>query len=258
MKQNQEVVIIACGEDNLIRRAVCSIVENASQHGHHVSITICDDSRESNRVSATSGKIVQKCNAGGDTAWIGRESKRKFVTRLSAHALVDPAIIAFGLFGERDSPNTTGANRNCALLHTVGQQVILSDADVLWDMRVAPGCVSQKATSPLHYAPANIVHYASREDVERSLSKAPLDHIGLHQRLLGRSVLDCIGERDIEVGLYAAANACNVAVTYPGIWGDSAARDAAPFLLKILDERRVINDEDVRRILLKRGCTFMI
>jgi hypothetical protein len=143
--------------------------------------------------------------------YAGRKEKSRFAAALAAESAVSPETIDFALFGNASCERSTGANRNCLLLDTVGGLLLSVDDDTLCQIAGAPE--RETALSFFSgYDPTELWFFPNRARAIRSVSFADVDALGCHESLLGSDVAGLAGPTE---------TTGRVAMTLNGLVGDS-------------------------------------
>jgi len=119
--------------------------------------------------------------------YAGRQEKEKYIARL-AQAGINPRTATHALMGiDIGKVCTTGANRNVALLDTLGQYVLSVDDDSVCMTAIHPAKTDMLCLGA-HDIPRDAWFYATRECVMRNTAWTQDDLFAEHERLLGKSL----------------------------------------------------------------------
>ena len=189
-----------------------SYLENCQRHARIPEFVVADDSpgaEAADRTRAALRKLAQRFNAR--VRYGGQQEKNRFAAALAAESKVAGKIIYFLLFGDGRCTRSTGANRNCLLLDTVGTLILTVDDDTLCRTAAAPEC----ETSPSFFSghdPTAFWFFPDRARATQAVSSVDADVLTLHEPLLGSAV----------AGLGVPAESSGrVAMTLHGLVGDS-------------------------------------
>jgi hypothetical protein len=197
-----------------------SYLENCQRHARIPEFVVTDDSpgtEAADRTRAALRKLAHRFNAR--VRYGGRREKSRFAAALAAESKVAGKIIYFLLFGDERCTRSTGANRNCLLLDTVGTLILTVDDDTLCRTAAVP----ERETSPSFfsgYDPTAFWFFADRARAIQAVSSVDADVLALHEPLLGSAVAD--------LGVPAESSG-RVAMTLHGLVGDSGM--GSPLLL---------------------------
>jgi hypothetical protein len=129
---------------------------------------------------------VRKCVHSGDAItlrFIGRREKADFICRLSKLGV--PVNVAnFALFGTGEY--RPGANRNCLVLDSVGEALLMSDDDVECSFLTIPTEEPSVRLSSHSQLPFDCRVFSEREDAIASVRPARTEIFTAHEALLGR------------------------------------------------------------------------
>ncbi|MFL6160772.1 MAG: hypothetical protein ACJ74U_00960 [Jatrophihabitantaceae bacterium] len=183
----------------LLGRAVTGYTENCSTYGRRPAFVVLDDSAEQatrDRYRTMLAELAERCRV--EIGYAGLPEKSAFVTALAETGGVPPAVARYACLGERraDIP-TVGANRNCLLLHTVGERIFSADDDTVCQLALPPEQGEQLALRSAGN-PLQTWYFTGRDEAFESLPATEQDLLGAHERYLGRSpaeVLAGVGAR---------------------------------------------------------------
>ncbi|MGA2653994.1 MAG: hypothetical protein ABSF28_26025 [Terracidiphilus sp.] len=123
-------------------------------------------------------------SAHPDLRWIGKHEKIAFIRRLT-EAGIPADVAAFALLGMGEY--RPGANRNCLLLDSAGELLLMSDDDVLCSFFALPQQSSQLRFAGHTGLPVECQAFASREGAIAAVQPTDIDIFSVHESLLGRT-----------------------------------------------------------------------
>jgi hypothetical protein len=213
-------------------------------------------------------RALKELECADQVRYSGIKEKVSYVQQLSGHG-IDPEIARFAVLGDFGAKYcTTGANRNCILLDTVGELVLVADDDTVCKTAPHPereDCISFGG----HQNPREVWFYGTREELSAAAKWEPCDLLGEHERILGKKLVDIMShtpKNQLRLG-----KACNhlidsfesgdarVTATMTGMAGDSGAGGAQRFLLSsrsVLD-RLAESDAASRRAFASREVLWV-
>ena len=189
-----------------------SYLENCQRHGRAPEFVVTDDSPTAEAQESTRAALQRvKKDVNVQIRYAGRREKGRFAKALADESGVPLKIIRFVLFGDDRCGVSTGANRNCLLLDTVGTLVLSVDDDTVCRIAAAP---EQEDALAFYagYDPTEFWFFSDHARALESVSFVEIDVLGCHEALLGHAVA--------EVGGPADATG-RVAITLHGLVGDS-------------------------------------
>lgn len=205
MERIGTIVVPTGGRIESLERTLLSHVQNVQSFGRDVEFVVADDSAPAGYRTHTRGLLrsLSRCH-GVKMRYAGLEEKRKFASSLATATDVPPETIEFALFGSAVTEQRAGANRNLLLLDCLDRLFYSADDDTV----CRPAYPPQRDESRL------VVHYPTREvwdghgepcdfiwrlmpDLETAVLAAraePVDVLGLHEKIVGRSVAEIESE----------------------------------------------------------------
>jgi hypothetical protein len=189
-------------------RCVRSFAANADRHGHALRFVIADDSDPDR--AAQNRALVQEALIGSahGVLHLGAPEKRALAEALARESGVARELCELAVLDAEACEVRTGANRNALLLACAGARFIAVDDDVVaafGSAEAAPrGAAGGGDTTDFRF-------FASPEDTLLRVRQRDVDAVSLLTRDLGRAV----------------APSRRIAVTRPGLFGDSGA--SSPF-----------------------------
>src|SRR5712671_249123 len=233
------LVIVTANRPQSCGRTLNSFMKNVFEFDRTRNFVIMDDSRTDTtreHLRQLAGHMTRQYSL----SYAGLIEKEAYTAALIKTG-IDPQVARFALRGKMDDELTTqglptiGANRNHALLDTIGERIVTTDDYVLCRVTAHPN-KSTHIRICSHLYPRDVWTFATREDVE-NLPWCTRDVIGDHERLLGANIADVISDANrtnavvledtcshIVQGI-VSGNAVAVA-TMAGIAGDSGGNSA--------------------------------
>lgn len=218
---------------------VKSYLENCQRNGRAVEVVVTDDSA-STEVQKDNRAALQRLEKDFNVQirYAGWPEKSRFAKSLAAESAVPPDVIRFALFGDERCPLSTGANRNCVLLDTVGALVLSVDDDTRCRIAAAP----ERDDAVAFYAghdPSEFWFFPDRARALASVGFVEVDVLGCHEALLGSHVSEVGGPVDASG---------RVAITLSGLIGDSGMASPRHYLTLTgaSRERLVASPDDYR------------
>ena len=189
-----------------------SYLENCQRHGRAPEFVVTDDSAGTEAQVANRAVLQRfKRDFNARIRYAGSGEKSRFAEALAGESAVPLRIIRFALIGDERCVLSTGANRNCLLLDTVGTLVLSIDDDTRCRIAAAPQR-EEALASYSGYDPSEFWFFADRARALESVSFVEIDVLGCHEALLGNTVANVDGPVD---------TTGRVAITLPGLVGDS-------------------------------------
>jgi hypothetical protein len=216
-----------------LQRCAGGFIENAQKYGRKVDFLVIDDSRSENQ-GAKVRPVLTPFAARARLSYAGKEEKLAFLTELvmagSADGLPE-SVVAFCLFGNDGYAPAYAVNRNAALLATAGELFVMTDDDTVCKP-VDSGAQERTLRLTSQRDPTVLRFYSDRRELLAAVHVSEVDIISCHEKLLGRSIVDCqsgLGSDctlDVDqIGPGFAGTACRmpmvVRATMAGVWGDS-------------------------------------
>jgi hypothetical protein len=168
-------------------------MENCKRHRRNTDFVVVDDSED--RASREDAKQVLgllKVEHDAQVAYAGYEEKKKYAEELAAEGGLSPDVVTFALFGVESCGHTIGANRNALLLHTVGDMVFSADDDTVCSVTASPEVVGDGLAFHSGVEPTDFWFFADREAALGSVTVQDEDILGMHERLLGKNLSECV------------------------------------------------------------------
>jgi hypothetical protein len=248
-----------------LARALDSYRDNFSLYSRQIRFVIADDcgaAEQANGAEQLISSIRSRFPSSVD--YLGPKEKRRLVSSLARKGALPLDVLEFGLLGsERHSP-TTGANRNCILLHTAGDMLLCADDDTV--------CRPVKATRDITTShirfgsdgdPTELWFFPDRECADRQTVPIDMDVLSAHEELLGRKVRGLLLQQDPS-SLSELDGACahilqsiwsgrgEVLITLNGSAGDSGLHSSRglPLITDIALRERLLKTPETYRMAL--------
>ena len=215
------------GRAELLERAVRSFAANLLAHGRRVDIVIASDPSDDAADGTYRGTLGQLARETGlPMRYAGHREKRAYVERLGKESDIEPALIAWAIGDDTGSGRAWSANRNALLLDAAGGLALVFDDDATARLRLPRvPCSGIKLQSSRCVSELRMLSDGAQAD--DFTVDAPVDLVGAHQEMLGRSVGAIIrdaGGADgtaAEPAALGAPGEARVVATYHGWVGDS-------------------------------------
>jgi hypothetical protein len=249
------VGIVTRNRAGSLRRCLTSYIENSRRHGRANDFVVMDNSEEAQTRDQIRWMLQSlKHDYGVKVSYAGREEKTRFASALTALCEAPPEIIDFALFDPEGCGCSIGANRNALLLHTAGDLAFGADDDTVCRIAPAPDMRGGLAFDS-RWEIMRFWFFPNHESALRAVAFVEEDILGLHERLVGRSLSDLASSsldagglrfdqvdsrplRDIE------RHRGRVLATFNGIVGDSGMHTPVPYLVLGADSRaRLVRSE---------------
>jgi hypothetical protein len=173
------LAIIACGEPELVERALDEWRSHLRTHDRACRVLVADDSRH-----AADRAAIRRSTHAASGEHFGREQKDELACDLADRSGVPPELLRFALSDPMASDYTLGANLNAVVLATAGEAFLSVDQDVqCTTYRPSPIAGTTLVKGEV---PAISRWYA--DDEEMRDRAAPCDIFGEHGAWLGRSI----------------------------------------------------------------------
>jgi hypothetical protein len=226
------LVIVTANRGEQCGATLRSFVQNATEFSRHTCFRVMDDSRSPN-IRRDYLRQMPRCmgNDGAQVFYAGRQEKEAYLRELECIG-IEPWVARFALLGEDDdSLETIGANRNCALLDTLGECILSVDDDVVCRSTPHPQ-LSRQLRIASHIYPRDLWFFSDRKEVLSAMQWQAVDVLREHEGMLGCLVGDLLLESKARSGI-ALEDTCDhvvagmlsgtamVTATFGGIAGDS-------------------------------------
>jgi hypothetical protein len=265
----QSLGVITCNRPENLKTNLASYMQNTQTYGRNIDFVICDDSQErdmqekNQQIATEYGRKLKR-----SVYYIGLEEKKVFANHLKSRGL-SPEVIDFALFDSDQSRYSYGANCNSFYLHTAGELAFVTDDDTI--CQLFPSLDYEDGISL--GAQGNILphwYFENRDDALKSCRSENIDLIGLHEKVLGKSVTECVSElKSVEYlkidGLnninlsQVLRNAGRVRLSHNGLLGDSGSNSPRSYLFSFDDQRkRLLKNESAYRSAFKSRETLKV
>lgn len=237
------ICIPTCNRPVALKRGLPGYIENNKLYGRTIEYFVSDDS-EDPEMQLKNKTVLQDLakSSGARIYYINLEKRERLAELLSRRSGISPEICRYAVLGDGSTPFSGGANRNTLLLQTAGQLSVQVDDDSICRLvlpedysKEDPAIREQKLAFSSYYDPYEYWHYENMDKLSGTTSAVDLDFLGLHERLLSRSVLGYIEKNhpelilnDLFPDLLNGLIKSNppVGVTYVGYAGDSGLRES--------------------------------
>jgi hypothetical protein len=164
-------------------RAINSYAKNAQEFGRDVELVVTDDSKSPHARKDCLAALAQIPSAI-NIRYAGEQEKLAYIPEL-ARLGIDPSVARFALLGEFEGVDCTiGANRNTALLDTIGQCILSIDDDTVCNTVFHPQRDDKLVFRSFDYA-RDMWFYSSRDKLFSSVDWQSCDLLHEHEQLLG-------------------------------------------------------------------------
>ena len=238
----------------LLTRAIESWHKNASDFGRPLEVTVIDDSRTPDEERSTYEALEQLARRGVSIRVAGPARRDSYGQALAEEAGVDPELVRFALRGDGRCPISTGSARNSLLLDSVGEPYVLTDDDGVARLAGCPEPLPGLALSS-QSDPTEFWFYRNRDDLIAEVGFVDRDVFGEHERLLGRSAAELIGEAaqgaGMDLGMMSVElegrlrdGGMRVRTSMAGVGGDSGIGETAHLFTSPQTRQRLTVSED--------------
>jgi hypothetical protein len=176
-----------------VRRCLESIASNLAASNRSCRVCVYDDSTTQETFDIVAG-LRRRILSTASLAYCGPRQRALYLSQLRGLRQIPPETLDFALCGDRSGLPQYGVNMNWFLLDTAKSMAVCLDDDVL----CTPGLPKGYAKGLNVSSAANLYDMRIHGDREGALQsvrfKGSLDFLSLHERLLGRSVRDCLVE----------------------------------------------------------------
>jgi hypothetical protein len=229
--------VITAGRPAACGRALSSFIENNRRSQRQVRFTVMDDSLTLQARASCVHEVEACAEKLSEPIWYcGREEKESYIADLKRHG-IDGDVARFALLGDNhDGLVTIGANRNCALLDSIGEAIFSVDDDLVCQTAPHPSRTSNVRLCG-HHDTRDYWTFKDRDAVIAGTKWEAVDLLEQHEQLLGVSIgslasqgidhsgIDIQGSCDhMLIGMLKGT--ANVVATVGGIAGDSGGRAA--------------------------------
>ena len=235
------LAIPTCNRPDLLRRCIKSFGEHFRKYGRFPKLLVADDSNTPENRSLTKAVAEEASRTwGAFVLYLGLEEKLRLIDRLAAGGDIPREALEFGILGPGGPAQGAGANRNCIMLHTLGDLVLSVDDDTVCEPYAAPEPASAALRFGAELDPQEYWFFPDRQSALGFIRPADIDILAEHERMLGRAVCGLLRSADGS-GCPDVAGACghlirslwdgqgSVFVTSNGSVGDSGMYSGRKF-----------------------------
>ena len=273
------VAVITRDRIDPLRRCLESYIAEGQRIGRSVEYLVVDGAQQAETRDQTRAMLRAMVRTHGVTVrYAGLEETRRFAGVLSdagvARDAIDLALPAdtrpFDRFG---LATTYGAQRNVALLATLGRLVLCVDDDTVCRVAAVPGSTTDGLALSSQNDPTSMWFFPDQDRALAAARPADRDIFGIHEEVLGRDVARCLefaataeqlGVEYLDAATLRAVESgrARVPVTCTGMHGDAGS--GMPPAIRLLDHEsraRLTASDDIYRTLalslhVQRGVTI--
>jgi hypothetical protein len=225
------VAIVTADRPKMVARCLDAIIRHCRRWHHAPRLLVVDGSRH--EADATRQAACHAATeAPGPVEYLG-QTEADHLRRAFAGEHIPADVLDFAL-----TPGEIGANRNLALLSTVGERVLMVDDDVLlepWALEEAKDGIALVG----HDDPREWRFFETRQAALDATHRVDIDLLTAHGSLLGRHLGDLLTQNapDLDVACHHMVTAAEnpgdltISLTFAGLAGDSARYCATRLLL---------------------------
>jgi hypothetical protein len=227
------------GRVETVRACLEAHLLNTQAYGRRVRVLVFDDTRDAAEAAGLEAAVAELGRRlGAAIEVVDRRARERLAEALGGSELVRDALLTEG---------SVGAVRNSMLLWLVGRPFVSFDDDAFVPLgrmpvaRAGLGLDANRDPTVFHFFP-------DRSAALRAAAPDPVDVIGVHESLLGRSVSSCIEEAEgvetpDDLARWQAA-AGRVRLTMLGVSGDSGMGSTLYyFLLRGASRERLVGGD---------------
>jgi hypothetical protein len=227
---------------------------NADNEPSPDAVIVCDDSRrERDRLAIIEIARSASRDSRVPIHYIGRDERETYATALAGLGI--PLEVARFAFLGHESTRSVGANRNGAIVETLGQRILMVDDDTLPKVAQHPEA-QRNAVDCGHEDPTDFWFYRTRRDAVDAACWKQLSVLEEHGALLGRYLAEfAAGPRFIDSCNHVLSSTLNqtgkVRLTVSGAVGDSGLFSSVSLLTGRLSRPsrdRMTSSEDLYRV----------
>src|SRR5260370_2541322 len=188
------IVFPTCNRVEVLQRGMTSYIEHCQRFERTQDFIVMDDSE----TSATRDRYRQmlytlKARYGVNIAYASFEEKTVFIKKLSEVGNISEEVLSWACIGDKQfGGNTTGANCNALLLHTIGECIFITPDDVICQVAASSG-IKEGLTLSSKGDPAEFWFYPDRDSALESVQFVEQDILALHEQWLGQDPKTAIG-----------------------------------------------------------------
>lgn len=225
------IVVITADRPRMLARCLESIVRHCRRWGHAPRLLVVDGSRRESAATVEAICAVGK-QAPGVVEYLGQDQAARIRHDLAVEGIPQD-VLDFAL-----TPGEIGANRNLALLSTIGERIIMVDDDIVWEPWELEGETGGVALAG-HEDPREWRFFETRQEALDAARRVDVDLLAAHGAVLGQRLGDVLaaGEPDLRTAcqhMIAAVedpHSRTIRVTSAGRAGDLAGSPAFRFLV---------------------------
>lgn len=186
--------IPTCNRPSYLERALTSYLENCRNYGRTVKVVIIDNSNDS-KTRRKNKQILKalKSEFGTSIYYADQKRKEEYSKLLSQKGKVPSSVTEYGLLGDNRLQTPCGANRNAILINSVGEICLQADDDTICKIAKSPNTKSGLSFDSSDN-PNDFFYPQTKDEMLQSLSVLQEDFLGIHEKLLGKSVKTVISE----------------------------------------------------------------
>ena len=219
------ICIPTCNRPESLHNAIVGIIENLNKYNRNQRILIVDDS--DNIDSANKSKEICSSFANsysGNIECIDRRDREEMIGGLVEKSGLSEELIRFTVCGDKVSKTTLGSVRNTFLLKTLGEKILITDDDVMYNF-LSP--IEKK--NPFFSVENPNKHWFLMDEEKPSSSNfisIETDFLSEHENVLGKNAFDILGKNTPDY-----IEQSEIIDTYMGFYGDSPMESHIPLLL---------------------------
>lgn len=186
--------IATCNRTTHLERALNSYIESGRRHARNSSFVVVDDSRRAD-VQEETKRVLRGLQRrhDADIWYADRERRMHFADALARRTALPSELTRFALLGDKRYGMTYGSAVNALLLHAAGDLLLVADDDTVCNAARPPETNPELALTSRTEA-NEYWFFESREEALDAVSFANEDLLGLHEKLLGRTLSACVSE----------------------------------------------------------------
>jgi hypothetical protein len=215
-------------------RCARSYLAHVKAHGRRATCVVLDSSPTPVLQSETEQRVdAVGRELGASILYANPAQKLVFAAHLARESGVAPEIVQFALSDAEGIGHDTGSNRNALLLAHAGQPFLSVDDDTVCDLVVPSASTGFGVELSSRSEPMPVKLFPDLETGAKEVRGADACVLDLHERLVGRSVGDCIGQSSVgEIDIRRLSldrleqllgGGSSVLATVGGIFGDCAS-----------------------------------
>jgi hypothetical protein len=175
-------------------RGVASFLDNAERHGRRPTIVVADQTDDTSAVARTRDALATMARQRRfEIRYADPASCRAYATALALESQVDERTVEFALFDPFEAGDTCGANRNALLLDLADAMFVLADDDAVCRVAAPRDKRDGIVFSSMH-KPVQFTYLGDPKQSAQAADPVDCDILGLHERVLGRTLAECAAE----------------------------------------------------------------